>query len=89
MEQLSLQKYGWKCALGAEVVYFVCLLGGFLPLRTARAMEFHHMVFKTLPGFTWINFRSVALGAVYMLALAWIFAWYYVWMHNSSLVNKT
>lgn len=88
MEQLSLQKYGWKCVLGAELVYFVCLAGGFLPLRTSRAMEFHHMIFETLPGFTWIDFGSVVLGAVYMLALAWIFAWYYVWMHNSSLVNR-
>lgn len=25
MEKLSLKSYGWKCVLGAEVVYVVCL----------------------------------------------------------------
>lgn len=75
--------------LGAELVYFICLLGGFLPLRTPRAMEFHHMVFETLPGFVWINVESVILGVIYSFIFSWIFAWYYVWMHNSSLVDRT
>lgn len=85
---LSLKKYGWKCVLGAEIVYFICLLGGFLPLRTARGIELHHTAFETLPGFTWISFGSVALGAAYMFVFAWIFAWYMVWMYNSSLEGK-
>lgn len=86
MEKLSLKKYGWKCALGSEIVYFVCLLGGFLPLlRTSRALELHHQLFETLPGFTWINTEGVILGAIYFFVFAWIFAWYFVWMHNSSL----
>jgi len=42
-------------------------------------------LFEDLPGFTWINTGSVILGAVYMFVLAWIFAVYFVWMHNSSL----
>lgn len=82
---LSLRKYGWRCVLGAELAYFVCLLGGFLPLRTVRGIELHHTVFETLPGFIWINFGSVMLGAAYMFVFAWIFAWYMVWMYNSSL----
>ena len=85
MEQLSLKKYGWKCVLGAEIAYVVCLLGGFLPLRSVRGLELHHALFETLPGFTWINTSSVILGAVYMLVFAWIFASYFVWMHNSSM----
>lgn len=88
MKQLSLKLYGWKCVLGSEVVYFVCLLGGFLPLRSTESIKLHHLLFETLPGFTWISLRSVVLGAVYMFAFAWIFGWYYVWMHNSSFVNK-
>ncbi|MBI5465991.1 MAG: hypothetical protein HY974_01730 [Candidatus Kerfeldbacteria bacterium] len=85
---LSLKQYGWRCVLGAEIVYIVCLLGGFLPLRSVRAVELHHTLFETLPGFSWINVGSVLLGAAYIFVLAWIFAWYIVWMHNSSLVNK-
>lgn len=88
MEQLSLKKYGWRCVLGSEVVYVICLLGGFLPLRSAQGMELHHKLFEMLPGFIWISFSSFLIGAVYMFILAWIFAWYYVWMHNSSLINK-
>ena len=84
MDQLSLKKYGWKCALGSEVAYFICLFVGFLPLRTARGIELHHTIFETLPGFTWISAGSVILGAIYFFAFAWIFAWYYVWMHNTS-----
>ncbi len=84
---LSLKKYGWKCVLGSEVVYFVCLLGGFLPLRTARGIELHYAIFETLPGFSWTNIGSVILGAVYFFVFAWIFAWYFVWMFNSSRVK--
>lgn len=87
MGQLSLKKYVWKCVFGSEVVYFICLLGGLLPLRTARGLELHHAFFETLPGFTWINIRSVLLGAVYFFVFAWIFGWYFVWMHNSSLTK--
>ena len=83
--KLSLKKYSWKCVLGAEVVYVICLLGGFLPLRSARGIELHHAIFETLPGFTWISTGSVILGAIYVFVFAWIFAWYFVWMHNSSL----
>lgn len=85
---LSLKKYGWKCALGAEVVYVICLLGGFLPFRSARGIELHHAIFETLPGFTWISAGSVLLGAIYMFVFAWVFAWYFVWMHNFSLETK-
>lgn len=88
MEKLSYISYGWKCVLGAEVVYVVCLLGGFLPLRSFRGTELHHAFFETLPGFTWISFGSFVLGALYVLIFGAIFARYYVWMHNSSLVKK-
>ena len=87
MEQLSLKSYGWKCVLGAEVAYILCVLGGFLPFRSAQGIELHHRLFETLPGFTWISFSSFALGVIYMLVFAWIFASYFVWMHNSSLVK--
>ena len=88
MEQLSLKSYGWKCVLGMEAVYVLCLIGGFLPWRTEAGMQLHHTIFETLPGFTWISFGSFVLGAIYMFVFAWIFAFYFVWMHNSSLINK-
>lgn len=85
---LSLKRYGWLCVLGGEVVYVICLIGGFLPWRTNRGIELHHAFFEILPGFTWLDFGSFILGAVYIFVFAWIFAAYMVWMHNSSLVNK-
>ena len=87
MGKLSLKKYGWKCVFGSEIVYFICLIGGFLPIRSARGIELHHAIFETLPGFTWISPGSIILGAVYMFVLSRIFSWYLVWMHNSSLVK--
>jgi hypothetical protein len=84
---LSLKRYGWLCVLGAEVAYAICLLGGFLPIRTERGIELHHRIFETLPGFVWINVQSVILGAVYMFVLAWVFGAYFVWMHNTSLLK--
>ncbi|OGX02172.1 MAG: hypothetical protein A2062_04270 [Omnitrophica WOR_2 bacterium GWA2_44_7] len=86
--KLSLKKYGWKCVLGAEIAYFICLLGGFFPLRTAQVTTLHHALFEILPGFSWINAGSVFLGAVYFFVFAWIFAWYFVWMHNSSMETQ-
>ena len=89
MEKLSLKSYVWKCVLGSEIAYLVCLIGGYLPLgRTEMAMALHHSLFETLPGFIWGSFGSVILGAVYMFVFAWIFGSYMVWMHNSSLVSK-
>lgn len=85
---LQLKRYGWLCVLGAEVVYFVCLFGGYLPWRTARGTELHHAVFETLPGFVWGNPWSIFLGAIYMFVFAWVFAWYIVWMHNASLIKS-
>ncbi|HQU09099.1 MAG TPA: hypothetical protein PLV25_03950 [Opitutales bacterium] len=88
MEKLALKSYAWKCVLGAEATYVICVAGGFLPLRSAAGIELHHQLFETLPGFTWITPGSFILGAFYMFVLAWVFAAYYVWMHNSSLVSK-
>jgi hypothetical protein len=84
---LSLKRYRWLCVLGAEVAYFACIVGDLLPIRTASGIELHHKLFETLPGFVWLNVESVILGAAYMFAFAWIFGSYFVWMHNSSLIN--
>jgi hypothetical protein len=84
---LSLKRYGWLCVLGGEVAYLICLFGGFLPLRTARATELHSALFETLPGFVWGSAFSLFLGAFYVFVLAWIFAAYFVWMHNASLIR--
>lgn len=85
---LLLKRYGWLCVLGAEAAYLLCLVGGYLPWRTAQGTALHHALFETLPGFTWGNIGSVILGAVYVFVFAWIFGWYIVWMHNSSLIEK-
>lgn len=88
MEKLSLKSYVWKCVLGGEVAYVLCLIGGYIPWRTDAGTELHHRLFETLPGFVWGNVGSMILGAVYVLVFAWIFGSYMVWMHNSSLVSK-
>ena len=85
---LLLKRYGWLCVLGAEVAYVLCLICGLLPWRPSRAVELHHTLFETLPGFVWLDFGSFVLGAVYVFFFAWIFAAYMVWMHNYSLVNR-
>lgn len=80
--KLSLIKYGWKCALGAELVYASCLLYG--RTLTGKAQELHRSLFELLPGFTWISVSSVLMGGLCVFAYAWVFAWYYVWMFNTS-----
>ena len=42
---LSLIRYGLLCVLGGEVAYLLCILGGYLHLRTARGMELHDALF--------------------------------------------
>jgi len=88
MSKFSLKKYGWRCVLGAEVVYILCLLGGLLPWRSAEGIRIHHALFETLPGFTWISLGSAILGAIYVFIFSWIFAWYMVWMLNSSIIKE-
>ena len=85
---LSLRRYGWLCVLGGEVAYLVCLLGGYLPLRSARGTELHHTLFETLPAFVWGQASSMVLGAAYVFVFAWIFGAYMVWMHNTSLIGR-
>ncbi len=86
MEQLSLKSYGWKCVLGMEVFYVACLAYG--SLLSGKAQELHHSLFELIPWFSWGSVGSVIWGAVYFFVVAWIFAWYIVWMHNSSLIKK-
>ena len=85
MGKLSFYSYVWKCVAGAEIVYFLCILGAFVLERTVKGAELHHTLFETLPGFTWISFGSVFLGAVYMLVFSVALGCYMVWMHNSSI----
>lgn len=84
---LSFKRYGWLCVLGGEVIYILCLLGGYLPLRTVRGTELHHSIFETFPGFVWGDAGSFVLGAVYVFVFSWIFGAYMVWMHNTSLIK--
>lgn len=85
MGRLSLKSYVWKCVLGGEITYTLCLAGGYLPIRSEQGMRLHHTLFETLPGFTWGSPISMILGAVYVFVFSWIFGSYMVWMHNSSL----
>ncbi|MEK7606509.1 MAG: hypothetical protein AAB458_02905 [Patescibacteria group bacterium] len=88
MEKLSLKSYVWKCVLGGEVAYVLCLIGGYIPWRSEAVTELHHRLFETLPGFVWGSFGSYILGAVYVLVFSLIFGSYMVWMHNSSLIRE-
>jgi hypothetical protein len=84
--KLSLVKYGWKCALGTEVIYIFCLTyGRFL---SGRAYEFHQAFFETLPFFAWSSLPGIVGAGIYLFALSWLFALYYVWMFNTSLKTK-
>lgn len=83
---LQLKRYGWLCVLGLEALYAVCLT--YVVFLTGKAAELHHSLFELMPGFTWGSVGSVILGAVYVFVSAWIFAWYIVWMHNTSLVKS-
>ncbi len=86
MDKLSLKSYGWKCVLGLEVLYVICL--GYGAVLSESAKQLHSALFGVLiPGFNW-GIGSIVWGAVYLFVLAWIFAWYYVWMHNSSIIRK-
>ena len=85
--KLSTKKYAALCVLGGEVAYFLCLLGGFIPMRNAEATKLHQMLFETLPGFAWFSVGSVLIGSAYVFVFAWIAGWYIAWMHNASLKN--
>lgn len=52
MDKLSLKSYGWKCVLGGEILFVLCWIGGFLPLRSAEGISLHHQLFETFPGVT-------------------------------------
>lgn len=83
--ELSYFSYIWKCGLGSEVAYFLCLFGAFIPGRNTSGTELHQMIFETLPGFVWLTPTSVVLGALYMLVFSITFGAFMVWMHNSSI----
>ncbi len=87
MGKLSLVSYVWKCIVGGEIVYLLCLGGAFVLDRSAKGTELHHTLFETLPGFVWISAESVILGFVYVLVFSIVFGSYMVWMHNSSIVE--
>lgn len=87
MSKLSLTSYIWKCVAGSEVVYVLCVLGGFLPIRTAGGTELHATLLETMPGFQWGSFGGFVWGAVLVGILSAVFGSYMVWMYNTSLVK--
>ncbi len=89
MGKLSLRLYTLKCILGAEIVYVLCLIGGYLPLRSEQGVKLHHTLFETLPWFTWGSLGSYIWGAILIALLSWIFGAYMVWMHNSSIIERS
>ena len=87
MQTLGFKSYVWKCMLGLEIAYFICLGVGYLPLRSDAARQMHQTLFETMPGFVWGRPLSIVLGAIYMAITAWFVGAYYVWMYNSSLID--
>lgn len=87
MDKLALKSYGWKCVLGGEIVLAACWFAGYLPVRSETGISLHHELFETFPGVVWGATGGFVLMMLYVFVLSWIFAWYYVWMHNSSMVR--
>ncbi len=83
--KLSYSSYGWKCVLGAEFFYVACLL--YSNFLAGKNHELHRSLFELLPFFSWTG-PGYLTGGIYFFVLAWIFACYYVWMFNSSLVKR-
>jgi hypothetical protein len=85
MGKLNFKSYAWKCVLGGEVTYLLCM--AYALFLTGDSLRLHNSLFELIPGFVWGSVASMIWGAVYVFILSWIFAWYYVWMHNSSIEN--
>lgn len=81
--ELSYKSYTLKCVLGAEVMYFLCLIYGSSFLNESE-IALHHSLIELLPGFTWISVSSVLIGAIDIFVYALFFGLYMVWMFNSS-----
>lgn len=83
--KLSYSAYGWKCVLGTEVIYVACLF--YSNFLTGKGYEIHQSLFELLPFFSWSGVGYL-VGGIYFFLLAWVFAGYYVWMFNSSLIER-
>ena len=68
---------------GTEIFYVLCIAYGLL----LSGKSHHRALFELIPGFVWGKLVSVAWGAVYMGALAWVAGWYISWMYNASLIK--
>lgn len=87
MEKLSFSSYVWKCVLGTEALYIVCLVYGTALAGAER--ETHDFLWSiAIPGFTFMTWGSAVWGAAYVGVLSAIFGSYVVWMHNSSLRKR-
>jgi len=83
MGKLSYKPYLWRCVLGGEIIYVLCVGYGLVAGEAAK--QFHEVFFDTLPGFTWLTPGSFILGLVYVGVTSLIFGAYIVWMHNASV----
>jgi len=81
---LSTKKYPALWAVGAELLYVLCLPYGYL--LSAKGEEIHDALFELIPGFIWGNALSMVWGALFVGILAWIGGWYIAWIHNTSMV---
>lgn len=80
----SYKSYIIKFVIGAEALYFLCLLYGYA-LTDQAVMSHRQMYAMTAPGMTWGGATAVIWGAVIWGIASALIAWYLTWAHNSSL----
>lgn len=83
MGKLAYKPYLWRCILGGEIVYVLCVMYGVMINPATQGV--HTALFNTLPGFTWLTPGSFVLGLLYVFVTSVVFGAYMVWMHNASV----
>ena len=62
-------------------LFCLSFLADFYHYVRQGALELHHAIFETIPGFAWISFEAYCSAQFICSYSRWIFAWYFVWMH--------
>ena len=81
----SYQSYIWKCVLGSEIIYVLCMV--YRVFVTAELLPLHDSLLRLLPGFSWTPAGMLA-AAVGIAVYSAVFGAYMVWMLNSSIIKK-
>ena len=81
----SYQSYIWKCVLGSEIIYVLCMV--YRAFVAVELLPLHDNLLRLMPGFS-LTPAGIVIAGIGIAVYSAVFGAYMVWMLNSSVAKQ-